>query len=375
MKIEVDRAKFAEAFFAAASVAPSRSPKEILQNVKLTASEGVITLEATDMEIAIRAKVDGEVSVLNAGSVLLPASRTAAILRESSDDSITIESTDIALMIRGKASKFRLPTANVDEFPSMQTRGEGDHIVVAAKAIKAAIQRTVYATDADSSRYALGGIKIEADGNQGIAVGTDGRRLCKALFTLERNGELPNLEATGTIVVPTTAAKLIDRGLDPKDESVRIYPRLNDVVIESSRCCVYARLIEGRYPAWRQVLNQVTADSEAVSIPAGMLHACIRQAAITTANETRGVNITFDKGTLVIESETAELGQSRIEIPLAYDGNAVTVKLDYRFVGEFCHTVPADEPIQIRFSSGSAPVELSAGDDYLSVIMPMARDR
>lgn len=374
MKIEVDRAKFAEAFFAAAYVAPSRSPKEILQNVKLTASEGSVTLEATDMEIAIRSKVDGSVDVMQSGSVLLPSSRTASILRESSDETITIESTEIALMIRGKASKFRLPVANVDEFPSMSTQGEGDHITVSAKAIKAAIQRTVYATDGDSSRYALGGIKLESEGNKGIAVGTDGRRLCKAEFPVERDGELLPLSEVGSIVIPTMAAKLIDKGLDPKDESVRIYPRLNDIIVESSRCSVYARLIEGRYPQWRQVVKQTGNDPESVSMPAGILHACIRQAAITTSQESAGVNITFGNGSLVVESETADLGQSRIEVPLAYDGDPVTVKLNHKYIGEFCQTVPADSAVEIRFKAGTTPVELSVGDEYLQVIMPMARE-
>ena len=56
MKICCDRAKFLEAFQVVASVAPSRSPKAILQNVKIEATEKVVVLSATDLEIGIRCR-------------------------------------------------------------------------------------------------------------------------------------------------------------------------------------------------------------------------------------------------------------------------------------------------------------------------------
>ncbi|MEL7267329.1 MAG: DNA polymerase III subunit beta, partial [Planctomycetota bacterium] len=50
MKVDCNRENLANAFALAASVAPARSPKEILQFVKLTATESGIVLTATDLE-------------------------------------------------------------------------------------------------------------------------------------------------------------------------------------------------------------------------------------------------------------------------------------------------------------------------------------
>ena len=41
------------------------------------------------------------------------------------------------------------------------------------------IRRTIFATDNESSRYALGGVLLEMAADKIIAVGTDGRRLAK----------------------------------------------------------------------------------------------------------------------------------------------------------------------------------------------------
>ena len=59
MKIHCDRAKFLEAFQIVASVAPSRSPKVVLQNVKLEVDGDHVILSATDMEVGIRYTIDG----------------------------------------------------------------------------------------------------------------------------------------------------------------------------------------------------------------------------------------------------------------------------------------------------------------------------
>ena len=61
MKIICDREKMLAAFQIAASVAPSRSPKAILQNVKLEVTDKTAVMMATDMEVGIRVNVRGQV--------------------------------------------------------------------------------------------------------------------------------------------------------------------------------------------------------------------------------------------------------------------------------------------------------------------------
>lgn len=375
MKIIVDREKLAEAFALAANVAPQRSPKEILQNVKLTAIGGVIALEATDLEMSIHAIVEGENAIQQEGQVLLPVSRTGAILRESNDEELVIELADNGINIRSASAKFRLPSADPNEFPAVAAFGESDYMLVDSRVLKTAIQRTVFATDAESSRFALGGIKLEVEDGRGIAIGTDGRRLACCHFAMEAVGSLAAFEPSRGTILPTNAAKLLERAIDPKDGPIKLAARVNDVIVETSRCVMFTRLIEGRYPNWRQVLNGVSAEASIVEIPCGSLLAAIRQAAITTERETRGVVMTIHEGTMVIESQTAELGQARIETPIAYADDKRSVKIDCRFIEEFCRVVAMDEVLDIRIGTSSEAMSLSHGADYRYIVMPMALDR
>ena len=166
------------AFQTVSSVAPSRSPKPILQNVKLEVESGSAILMATDLEVGIRYSVDG-IEVESPGSAVLPVSRFGSILRESRDEKFRMESDNQGTIIRGERNQFKLPAEDPGTFPAVAAFEETEFYEVPARLFRELIRRTVLATDNESSRYALGGIKLEWESNQLTAIGTDGRRLAK----------------------------------------------------------------------------------------------------------------------------------------------------------------------------------------------------
>ena len=60
-----------------------------------------------------------------------------------------------------------------DEFPSVSGFEEDKYHVIPTRLFREMVKRTVFATDAESSRFALGGVLLEMEGNEVIAVGTD----------------------------------------------------------------------------------------------------------------------------------------------------------------------------------------------------------
>jgi DNA polymerase-3 subunit beta len=372
MKITCQRDALMTAFSLAASIAPARSPKEILQNVKVTASGGKLTLTATDMEVGIRLDVEEGVEIETEGTALLPVQRTMAILRESNDETLRFETDDSGVRVSGSRSKFKLPGANPDEFPTVAGFDEEKYHVVPTRLFREMVKRTVFATDAESSRYALGGVLLEMEDNSVIAVGTDGRRLARMEGTGEAVG---GHQTTGTsTIVPTRAIQLMERALDDKDETVDVAARANDLLLRTPRAVIYSRLVEGRYPNWRQVFPQ-RENAIQLDMTVGPLFAALRQAAIVTDHESRGIDFTFADGTLKMEASTAEIGESQVELPIAYDGEPITLTMDHRYLADFCKVMDNEAPFVMEIESGSSPALLSTTDGYGYVIMPMARDR
>src|SRR3954463_15381524 len=220
MKVLCDREGLLAAFGMVSGVAPTRSPKPILQNIKLIADadEGSV-LMATDLEAGIRPRVLG-IKVEQPGSAILPTQRVASILRTSDDQELYIEGEGDYLLVRGRRSEFTLPGEDPALYPEVPDFAATSYHVVAAADLRKLIRRTMFATDVESTRYALGGVLVELDAESITMVGTDGRRLAKMSAPAEaENHALP---PTGNPVIPVKALKLIDRNLDDPELSVHV---------------------------------------------------------------------------------------------------------------------------------------------------------
>src|SRR3972149_1788853 len=117
-----------------------RSPKPILQNVKLQTTPETTTLVGTDLEVGIRVEIAG-LQVDVPGTVLLPIGRFGAILRESSDANLYLESDGAKTQVRGERREFHLPTENPDEFPDVVQFDEDKYPHVGARVFRELIRR------------------------------------------------------------------------------------------------------------------------------------------------------------------------------------------------------------------------------------------
>ena len=353
------------------AVAPSRSPKSILQNVKLQVNGDGAVLTATDMEVGVRLQVP-DVEIEAQGAAVIPVTRLSMILRESNDEILEIDGTAEKIIVKGNASRFELQGQNPDEFPEVVDFQETDYFEVQAGVLRELIRRTLFATDAESSRYALGGVLVEMDGKTITAVGTDGRRLAKMEGQLEQVGTPASSESA--TIVPSRSMQLMERILPENEEVVHLAARPNDLLVRNQNNVFYTRLVEGRFPPWRDVLPSRT-ESNRIDIPVGPMYSALRQAAIVTSDESRGIDFTFKDGTLVLSNSTAEVGQSRIEMPVPFDSDELTITLDHRFVADFLKVLQPDRVFTLDVENGEAAAYCETDDNYGYVIMPLARDK
>ncbi|MEY4180870.1 MAG: hypothetical protein RLY70_4445 [Planctomycetota bacterium] len=371
MKITVDRSQMLSAFTVAAAVAPTRTPKAILQNVKVDATSDGMCLMATDMEIGVRVQMP-DVKVDVPGSCLLPVQRFMNIIRESVDSQLKISSDHQATVVRGDRSQFRLSSPNVDEFASLVAVREERYHQVTGRLFSELFQRTAFAADSESSRYALAGVLLEFKPDALIAVGTDGRRLAKMEGPATVSGGHDAQDTT--TIVPTRAVSLMMRAFTNPEADIRITARNNDILVQDSRVTVFARLVEGRFPRWRDVFPQ-RPDAQKIQLTVGPLFNALRQAAVVVSEESRGVQFTFEQGNLVLSAATAEVGDSRVELPVAYDGPPLSISLDPRYVSDFLKVLEPERTFTLELDGSDSAALFLTEDGYGYVVMPMARDR
>lgn len=373
MKIVCERDKLLAAFQTAVLFTPGRnSPKDVLSCIRIEAQAAGVTLQATDLDTGALVQVEG-VDVDQPGAALLPAAHLGALLRESTDKQLCIQVTSSGAFVRGEHSELRLNTREVSEFPSFGPFHEDQYHLIDGQVLRTVIQRTEFATDTESTRYALGGVLLELAPEKLIAVATDGRRLAQVEAAATSVGG----HKTGDLscIVRAGSLRAIARALTDADSEIRMTVRPSDVVFQSPRASFFSRLVEGRFPRWRDVIPR-RPDAERIELPIGQLAAAVRQAAVVLEGDYRGVDFQLSSGSLVLTAASRDLGEARIELPVSYSGKPLAVMLDYRFVLEFLKVLPGESQVQMELENAENAVLLTAEEGaYLYVVMPLSRDR
>lgn len=370
MQLSCDRVLFSNAFMVAASAVPSRTPKDVLKNVFMSVSGTGVELVGTDQETAIRYRVEG-VTTSSAGDVLLPTTRVSSILRELQDPSLELNINDRNIVLKAASSTFRLTAEDPAEFPPVPEFSGQDCFRIAAPVFRQMIRRTAFATDSESTRYALGGLLLEFGEGTVTLAATDSRRLAVATAVCEQHGS-PAVP-TKTTVVPTKAMLLLERSIDSSAESVDIVVRDNDVMMRSGACVVYSRLVEGRFPRYRDVIPRT--GSVNIPLPVAPFLSAVRQSQIITDEESRGVDFVFSNSLLTLSSQASDIGESRIELPIEYDHEELKITFDPKYVAEFLRVLSPETLVDLQLADSDTAAVFRVEDSYTYVIMPLAQDR
>lgn len=339
-------------------VVSSRGPKPILGNVRI--GDGLIT--GTNLEI----RIDREIGE-HCEPFLLPADRLLAILRACRhDDTVTLTPGGSTVKIKCGRGSWTLPSEDVAEFPTWESTDAKPVCRLPADQFVRAVRAVAYATDRESSRYALGAVLIDVTGGDPTFVGTDGRRL-SAVQT-----ETDQAVDDSQTLVPVTAVLFAATLSERSEGSVQIEATASDVVFTFDGGVLTARLVDGKFPRWRDVFPEPTTEPHAVD--RGELLAATRAAAVVASEQSKGVTYDFG-GNLTLSAKSSEYGESKVRCELVEAGTACKVKMDPVFVRDYLTGLPADEEpnVLVHTTGPGGAVTLVCGE-YKGVIMPLAED-
>ena len=364
MKVICNRGALLEAISVAGNAVASRTPKPVLQCVKLSAADDKLTIAATDLEVAIRYS-DAQVQIEQPGETLLPADKLRDIVRESVDDTLAIEVNDNVAHIRGQDSHFKIFTQKAADFPPVPDfEGEAD-FTLPGGTLKQLIGQTLFAAAKESTRYAFNGVLVVAKDKKLILVSTDGRRLAQAKADLST--DIQSKDGSKAII-PAKAMQLIDKLVDDPEEPVGFQIRENQAIFHTANATLTTNLVEGQFPPYEDVIPK-DADKKMTASTADFLSA-IRRAALLTTEESKGVRLSFGKKGLVLQSRSPESGEATINFACKFEGADMEIGFNPSFLTDALRVVDADE-ITLELSAPNRPGLIKGGAGFVYVIMPV----
>jgi len=309
--------------------------------------------------------VNRQADVQEPGSCLLPSDKLRQILSTSMESSLTLESDAEAAYITGQNAHFKVFAYPAERFPELPTfNGEPD-FEIAAGQLNSLINRTLFATARETSRYAINGVLMDRQGKELAVVATDGRRLALARGACQEAGE-----SSHSAIVPTRALSLLQKMLSNEDDTVQVRVAENQIFFAVDDALLVSNLVEGNFPPYQDVVPK-DGDKRATLHTDELLNG-VRRARVLTNDESKGVKFSFGDGGLTLSSRAPETGESTVQVDVPkYEGDGVEIGFNPEFLLDALKAIE-QETVRIELKESGKPGLLTTGDDYLYVIMPVS---
>jgi DNA polymerase-3 subunit beta len=355
-------------------VASSKSTLPVLSNFLFETEEGKIKLSSTDLEIAVKCYIKGE--ILEEGGITIPAKRFSDIIKElSSGNEIGIKADETnQINITSGKSKFNLMGISKSEYPVIPDFPSENNFTIKRELFASLLKKTVFAVSKDAQRYVLNGVYFILEENILKMAATDGRRLAY-VTTNEVKGVKPQTKIK--VIVPTKAITDILRLLssDIKAEDIKIGITGNQIALEIEDITFLSTLIEGIFPNYEQVIPKTSEIKVKLNVKDTL--SAVKQMALLTADKissdrSSAVKFYFNSNILRISASTAGLGSGEVEIEIDYKAEPTEINFNPNFIKEVLQNID-EESIIFEFKNSLNPATIVPEKDknYLCVVMPM----
>lgn len=362
MEVQLDRDSFLKGLQMVQNIVEPRQALPILANVLIQANDDTVRVTATDLEVGATVSIPAKVG--SAGAITLSARKLGEIIKELPAAALSMKVQDNAwVSLRCGGAAYKLVGLSPDDFPSVTPGTPSAWVSLDSKTLKEMLDQTSFAISHDEGRYALNGILFSIQGKEIRLVATDGHRL--ALATRALREAMP--AATG--IVPRKGVLEIARVLGGSEE-VEIALVENQFVLRMPNFVMMARLIEGQFPNYDQVVPK--AHPRRVTMSRGALTAALRRVSVMSEERTKPVKLVLTPGTLKLMAYHPELGEAEETVEVGYTGEELTIGFNSRYLLDALSPLEADQ-IALELNDAMSPGVLKSFEEEgtLSVIMPM----
>ena len=360
LRVTCPKAVLAGALGVVSRAVSTRGAVQVLGGILLHADSGRLSLAATDMEISLRASLEGEVE--GDASVVVPGRLLTDLVRLLPSDTVTLayEEGEGVLAVTSGSHSSRLNVYSAEDFPRLPPLDVPLHEIDAA-ALLATIEKVGRAASRDESRPVLTGVLVRFEGDQLVMAATDSYRLAVKETALTAGG--PDLDA----IIPARALQELSR-LAASSETVELGVHDNHVIFSAGDVWLTSRRIDGQFPNYKQLLPE-SFEIE-IAAPRTALLEIVRRAGLM-AQRNAPLRLRFAEGELTVSAQTQDVGEATESLPIDYAGEELEIGFNPDFLRDGLEAVAA-EVVQLKLINRLRPGLIAAPDEsFWYLIMPI----
>ena len=348
-----------------AGIVERRHTLPILANVLLRKVGGSIQFTTSDLEIQIRttAELGGDTGNF---TTTIGARKLIDILRSMpADQTVSLESNQSKIILKGGKSKFTLQTMQAEDFPLVQESANfGPAFSVPQKTLKDLLNQVAFAMAVHDIRYYLNGILFVAEGKQLSLVATDGHRLAFASATLDV--EVPKQE----VILPRKTVIELQRLLSDADGAIEMQFANNQAKFSFDGMEFVTKLVEGKFPDYNRVIPK--NHKNMITLGRAALLSTLQRTAILTSEKFKGVRLNLEPGLLRVASNNAEQEEAVDELEIDYNGDAIEIGFNVTYLIDVLTNMDQDMVrMDLADSNSSVLITIPEQSSFKYVVMPM----
>ncbi len=342
------------------NVITTKSALPILSSILIEAYQDHLKLTATDLDIGITCVIPVETQ--EPGAITIPAKRFSDIIKELPTDNISITTKKNNLVIiEAELCQFKIMGLPRDEFPKLPEFKDKEVIKLGQLGLKQMLGLTSFAVSFDETRYVLNGVLLRIHDNNLTLVATDGKRLAVVEKTLNQA-----IDKDVNIIIPIKTIHELNRNLKEEGE-LSLVLGSNQLLFDLGDIVIISRLIEGEFPDYRQVVPPVSNNKMKISREQFLL--AIRRAALLATPDYQAAKLEFFKNKLVISKYTPDIGESREEVPVEYEGKEMVIGFNPNYLIDVLKNL-TDGTIGFEVTDTEKPGVIRT-DGYVYIVLPM----
>src|ERR1700731_1709969 len=251
MEITGSKAELLRELTATQGVVERKTTIPILSNNLFEATEGKLSLTATDLDLSLRTSCNAKVK--KDGSCTIPARKLHDYVKLLPDADITIKLLENHwVSIRCGRSNTKMVDMARSNFPSLPTFPTVGVVKIPAQVLRSMIAKTGFAIASEESRYTLNGALMVLKPESITMVATDGHRLAH----VERTGEkFEGVSGEMKTLIPKKAMDELKSLLDSHgDNEVEFAKDESTLFFRIGQRLLTSRQLTGQFPNFEAVL-------------------------------------------------------------------------------------------------------------------------
>lgn len=355
----------------------------ILGNVKIEAEGKRCTMSATDLELSIITSFEADIE--NEGSITVPAKAIVNFAQYNTDKEVLLETSEgTQLRLTSSSAKTVIAGESASEYPTISQIEKESTFALDAQPLMDALHMVTFASAKTTLRPVLAGVYVHSNKGSLVFVSTDSYRLSEYKIPTGDNGSdvsciIPAkvLEELKSILSSHKGEKISKNDGDevaPKTEVPKVSIALGAQQIEITigQTKLLSRLIDGKFPDYKQIIPSETKSTIAVNTKA---LATVVKRMHYFAKETNN-NLTFtirkNDNTMHITTPHTQAGRDEATLDIELTGEDNKIALSSSYLLDFLAHVDNDvTEIHLTDSMHPAVYHVPSNESLLHLIMPL----